>query len=109
MRTISSSISPSSPASLHALRIGGKLAHRFDIGGEPGEPVRGALLAVEQARDRPALQHHALAHFGRGVRQQRLDRAGRGAGQADAGCCSASGERRLAASAAVRIALQPQL
>ena len=38
----------SAPRRAHALRIGGKLADRLHIGGEPGEPVRGALLAVEQ-------------------------------------------------------------
>ena len=51
----------SSPPSLHALGIGGELAHRFDVGRKPGEPMGGALLAVEQPRGRPALQHHALA------------------------------------------------
>ena len=35
----------------HALGIGGELAHRLDIGGEPGQPVGRALLAVEQAAD----------------------------------------------------------
>ena len=77
MRTISSSISVEQPALLHALGIGGELPHRFDIGRKPGEPVRGALLAVEQARRRPALQHHPLAHLGGGVGQQRLGRARR--------------------------------
>ena len=33
---------------LHALGIGGELAHRLDIGREPRQPVGGALLAVEQ-------------------------------------------------------------
>ena len=59
------------PAAMHALGIGGELPHRLDIGRKPGEPVGGALLAVEQARDRPPLQHHALAHLGGGVGQQR--------------------------------------
>ena len=48
MRTSSSSVSPKRCAARHALRIGGKLADRLHIGGEPGQPVRGALLAVEQ-------------------------------------------------------------
>ena len=76
------------PGLLHALGIGGELAHRLDIGREPGEAMGGALLAVEQARDRPPLQHHPLAHLRRGVRQQRLDRPGRGArqGQQAAAC-----------------------
>ena len=34
----------------HPLGIGGELAHRLDIGREPGEAVGGALLAVEQTR-----------------------------------------------------------
>ena len=52
IRTSSSSISPSVPSSVHALGVGGELAHRFDVGGKPGEAVGGALLAVEQAADR---------------------------------------------------------
>ena len=32
----------------HALGVGGELAHRLDIGCEPGQPVGGALLAIEQ-------------------------------------------------------------
>ncbi len=36
---------------MHALGIGGELADRLDIGREPGEPVGGALLAVEDAAD----------------------------------------------------------
>ena len=36
-----------------------------------------ALLAIEHARDRLASRHHALAHLGGGIRQQRLDGLGR--------------------------------
>ena len=45
-------------------RIGGELAQRLDIGREPGEAVRGALLAVERARQprgRPASTRSATA------------------------------------------------
>ena len=53
--------------------IGRKLAHRLDISGEPGEPVRGALLAIKQTADHMAFHHHPLAHFGRRIRQQRIE------------------------------------
>ena len=33
----------------HAFGIGGELTHRLDVGSEPGEPVRGPLLAIQQA------------------------------------------------------------
>ena len=36
---------------VHALGIGRELAHRLDIGGEPGETMSGALFAVEQPGD----------------------------------------------------------
>ncbi len=52
------------------LDIGGKLADRLHVSGKPGEPVRRALLAVEQARHRMALDEHALAHACRGVGQE---------------------------------------
>ena len=76
------------PALLHAPGISGELAHRFDIGRKPGEPVRRALFAVEQTRRLPPLQHHPLAHLGGGIRQQRLDGRGRGTrqGQEAAAC-----------------------
>ena len=40
----------------HALRVGRELADRLDIGREPGEPVGGALLALERvpASSRPS-------------------------------------------------------
>ena len=44
------------PARLHARGIGGELPHRLDVGREPGEPVGGALLAVEQASDDAGLR-----------------------------------------------------
>ena len=74
MRTISSSISPKRPAVAHALGIGGKLPHRLDIGRKPGQPMCGALLAVEQPRAGWPSSDHPLAHLRRGVGQQRLDR-----------------------------------
>ena len=61
----------------HALGIGGELAHRLDISREPGEPVRGALLAVEQPADHAAFDDHPLPHFGDGVAQQGVE-GGRG-------------------------------
>ncbi len=63
----------------HAFGIGGELAHRLDIGGEPGQSVRRSLLAVKQTRDRLAVQRDTLADLGRGVGQQRLSRRRRGA------------------------------
>jgi hypothetical protein len=72
MRTRSSSISPKSPACRHQpLRIGRELADRLDIGGKPGEPVGGALLAVEHARDRAALDRHAVGDRRGGRRRTR--------------------------------------
>ena len=55
MRTSSSSSSPKRAGCAHALRIGGELAERLHIGGKPGQPVRGALLAVEQSGGDPAV------------------------------------------------------
>ena len=66
---------------LQALRVVGELAHTFHIGGEPGERVGGALLALEQPLDGAAVLRHALAHHrdrfhkhvgsgGRGVRAE---------------------------------------
>jgi hypothetical protein len=67
----------------HALGVSGELAHRLDIGGEPGKPVRGALLAVEHAGNHPALHHDPLAHLGHRVGQQRLQGGARLAGKLD--------------------------
>jgi hypothetical protein len=54
-------------------RVSGKLPHRLDVGSEPSEPVRGALLAIEHAGDQPALYRHALAHPDGGIGLHRLD------------------------------------
>ena len=67
----------------HAFGIGGELAYRFDIGGEPGQPVGGALLAIEQAADHMAFHHHPLAHLGHGIGKERLKRRGCRAGKLD--------------------------
>ena len=67
----------------HAFGIGGELAHRLDIGGEPGQPVGGALLAIEQAADRLACHHHPLAHLGHGIGQQGIEGGGRLAAEFD--------------------------
>ena len=54
------------------LRICRKLSDRLHIGREPGKPVRGALFAVERARDRAAVDRHPLGDGAAGVREQRL-------------------------------------
>ena len=61
----------------HPFGIGGELAHGLHIGGEPGQPMGGALLAVEQAAVRLAGDNHPLAHLGHGVGQQGIERGGR--------------------------------
>jgi hypothetical protein len=61
----------------HALRKRSKLPDRLHIGRKPRQPVRGALLAVEQvARDAPVLAH-PLSHRARRIREQRFDGGGR--------------------------------
>ena len=67
----------------HARGIGGKLTHRLRIGREPGEPMGGALLAVEQAADDMAFHRHPLAHFGRRVGQQGIEGRARLVGELD--------------------------
>ena len=67
----------------HAFRVGGELAHGLHIGGEPGQPVSGALLAIEQAANRMAFHHHPLAHLDDGVGQQGIERGGRLAAEFD--------------------------
>ena len=62
---------------LHALGIGAELAHRLDVGGEPGEAVGRALLAVERGRRQLALDHHLGPHGRGGVGQQLVHRGGR--------------------------------
>ena len=55
------------------LRVGRELPQRLDIGREPGKPVGGALLAIERARDRPALAHHPLGDRPACVGEQGID------------------------------------
>ena len=57
----------------HALRVGGKLADRLDIGRKPRQPVRGALLAVEQIAGNAAVLAHPLADRPGRIREQRFD------------------------------------
>ena len=57
----------------HALGIGGELAHRFDIGGEPGKPMGGALLTVEHAANNPPLNDDAFPDLCRCVGQQGVE------------------------------------
>ena len=59
----------------HPFGVGGELAHGLNIGGEPSQPMGGALLAVEQAAVGLACDNHPLAHFGRGVAEQSIKRA----------------------------------
>ena len=67
----------------HAFGVRCELAHRLDIGRQPGQSMGGALLAVEQAGHRMALHHHPFAHFDHRVRQQRVERRGGLAGEID--------------------------
>jgi hypothetical protein len=67
----------------HSLGVGGDLAHRLDIRGEPGQAVRGALLAVEEPADRVALHNNPLAHLGDGIREQGIERRDRFAAEFD--------------------------
>ena len=55
------------------LRIGGKLPDRLDIGREPGKAVGGALFAVENARNRAALDRHPVGDGAAGIGKQRFD------------------------------------
>ena len=68
---------------VHPLGVGRELAHRFDIGGEPGKSVRGALLAVEQPVDRTIFDHDKLAHCDLRVGKQRFGCPGGFARQGD--------------------------
>ena len=54
--------------------IGGHFADRLDIGGEPGEAMRGALFALDQRGAQPAAFADPRAHAGDGLREQRFDR-----------------------------------
>ena len=57
---------------VHPLGVGRELAHRFDISGEPGKSVRGALLAIEQTVDGAILDRDKLAHRDLRLRKQRF-------------------------------------
>ena len=57
---------------MQPLGIGRELADRLDIGREPGEAMGGALLAIEQALDRMALDRDPRAHGRDRVAQHRL-------------------------------------
>ena len=56
----------------HPLGIGRKLPDRLDIGGEPGQAVGGALLAVEHAGHRVALDRDPGGDGAAGIGKQRL-------------------------------------
>ena len=49
------------PLGLHAAGVAGHFADRLDIGREPGEPVRGMLLALELFRAEGVAVAHARA------------------------------------------------
>ena len=55
------------------LGIGGKLPDGLQIGGKPGEPVGGALFAIEDTPHRAALDRDAIGDGAAGVGEQRLD------------------------------------
>ena len=59
------------------LRIGRELPDGLDIGREPGETVRGALLAIEHAGDRATLDRHSVGDRTARVREQGLHRCDR--------------------------------
>ncbi len=64
------------PRLAHAGGIDRELPHRLRIGCEPGKPMRGALLAVEQACRNPPLRRNARAHLVDCIGQDRFERPG---------------------------------
>ena len=71
----SASVSPKRPFGLHAAGVARHLADRLDISREPGEPVRGVLLALEFARVEAAAFAHARPQPLSGAGEQVLDGA----------------------------------
>ena len=61
----------------HPFGIGGKLAHSLHIGGEPGQPMGGALFAIKQLGRGLAFDRHAFAHLDDGIGQQSVQCSGR--------------------------------
>ena len=57
----------------HPARVGGHFLDRLDIGGEPGEPVRGVLFALDSFRAQTPAVLDPFAQGGRGAGEQRLD------------------------------------
>ena len=57
----------------HPPRIASELLDRLDIGGEPGEPVGGVLLALDLGRAQSATLAQPLAQRRARAREQRLD------------------------------------
>jgi hypothetical protein len=78
----------------HALRIGNKLTHGFDIGREPRKTVGGALLAVEQPVHDVTFDDDPLAQLGGRVLQQGFDRRHRRAGLFDEVAPNGTGSSR---------------
>ena len=69
------------PDIVQPLGKGSDLADRLDVGGEPGKPMGGALLAVEQASDGVGLDADARTHRCGRVPQHLLGGQGRLAGK----------------------------
>ena len=57
------------------------LTQRFDVGGQPGQPVCGKLVLLDQGAGHAAIGHHHSLHMGAGGFQDALDRRDRFAGQ----------------------------
>ena len=63
---------PEQPLALHPLGIGRELTQSLDISREPGQPVGGALFAIQKLRLRLAVHRHPLAHAQGRVGEQTL-------------------------------------
>ena len=71
------------PGFAHPLRIGGELAQRLGIGRKPRQPVRGALLAVDQFGGDAAVSGDARPDGPRRIGKQRVHCADRRTGILD--------------------------
>ena len=71
------------PGFAHPLRIGGELAQRLGIGRKPRQPVRGALLLVDQFGGNPAVSGNARPDGSRRIGEQRVHGADRRTGILD--------------------------
>ena len=71
------------PGFAHPFRIGGELAQRLGIGRKPRQPVRGALLAVDQFGGDAAVSGDARPDGPRRIGEQRIHCADRRTGILD--------------------------